>query len=48
MKLLKANRLVVVNEKGRLLDISNIILFEESQDNNKTLKLFIERRLLKK
>ena len=48
MKQRQENRIVIIDEKKRLIDISNVNIKEDIQDNGRTLKLFIERRLLKK
>lgn len=37
----KEDRLVVINEYGVLCEIWNIKIFEDIQDDGKTLKLFI-------
>ncbi len=44
MELRKETRLVVVDEKGRFYDKSNITIHENKQDDNKTLKLFIKTK----
>lgn len=40
----KENRLVLITERGRTLDLCNLEIKESIQDNGKTLKLFVREK----
>lgn len=44
MKKRKEDRLTIVNEKGRILELWNIEIIEDIQDNGRTLKLFLKKK----
>jgi len=40
----KITRLVVISDKGRLLDMDKLKINQELQDDGKTLKIFIKEK----
>ncbi len=48
MKKRKETRLTVVSEKGRVCEIWDVEIFEDVQDNGRTLKLFLSDKSSKK